>query len=86
MSVISLIPPECNECTWALSSVLDTRGYTHGGRDRCSLSPRHTRPGRGRRENGICKKESVRERETERVGERDGGNTDNNETPDGATR
>lgn len=75
MGVISLIPPECNECTWALSIVLDTRGYTHGGRDRCSLSPRHTRPGRGRRENGICKKESVRERERQREWEREMGVT-----------
>lgn len=75
MGVISFIPPECNGCTWAPSSVRDTQGYTHGGRDRCSLSPHHTRPGHGRQENGICKGEKERKRS----------NTDINETPDGAS-
>lgn len=59
--VIDSIPPECNGCTWALSSVLDTRGCTRGGMDRCSLSPRHTRPGHGRQENGVCDRERGRE-------------------------
>lgn len=46
--------PECSVCTWARSSALDTRGCTRGGRGRCSLSPRRTTTGHGRRENGIC--------------------------------
>lgn len=53
-AVLWSVSPGCSGCTWALSSGLDTRDCTHGGRDRCSLSPHHTRPGRGRQESGIC--------------------------------
>ena len=44
-----------NGCTWALSSDLDTRGCIPGRKDRCSLSPRHTRLGHGRLASGTCK-------------------------------